>query len=115
MAAATLTGPRRVIRRSLGDLDAYSQLTGPIRTPPPYKTYRVQFRNVARIDGFGGLAKRLVIALLNVAVEVLFFWWLLKPEHYPDFAGSGWLVWTNIFVVAAIGVMELFRIVDVLS
>ncbi|GAA1745579.1 glycosyltransferase family 2 protein [Luedemannella helvata] len=114
MQTATPPVRGRTIRRTLGDLEAYSQLTGPIHAPPAGR-YRVRFRTLVRTDGLGSLVKRVIIALLNVTIAALFFRWLLSPEHYPSFEGSGWLVGINIFVIVAVGIMELFRLVNVIS
>ncbi|WP_344128644.1 cellulose synthase catalytic subunit, partial [Luedemannella flava] len=114
MASAVPPARGRAIRRTPGDLEAYSQLTGRVE-PAPTGPYRVRFRSLTRTDGVGGLIKRIVIALLTITIEVIFVRWLLSPEHYPSFAGAAWLVWTNIFVIVAIAIMELFRLVNTVS
>jgi cellulose synthase/poly-beta-1,6-N-acetylglucosamine synthase-like glycosyltransferase len=57
----------------------------------------------------------LLIAVLNIAFEAAFFIWLLLTAHLPSLMGSPAVAAANVFVIAAIALMEFLRLVNVIS
>ncbi len=107
-----------VYGRSWARLEAFSRLAGPLSAPPTDKPYRVRYRNMRKVDGSRRIAGAIAIALLNICFEVFFFLWLLQPEHFAK-TNPGPVVEVaraaNVFVICSIAVVELLRMVNVLS
>ncbi|MFC5136911.1 glycosyltransferase family 2 protein [Actinomycetospora rhizophila] len=97
-------------------IQEFSQLAGPIREPDPADgPYRVAYRGVDAVHGRGRVARSLLVAGLNFAFEALFFLWLLHPSHRPPVIGSDFAIYANWVVIGSIGLMELLRLINVLS
>ncbi|GAA1032983.1 cellulose synthase catalytic subunit [Virgisporangium ochraceum] len=101
-----------VYGRSWARLETYSKLAGPLQTPDA--DYRVSYRNM-RGRRYLGAA---FIAVANVCVEIVFFAWLLQPEHFAD-TNPGPVekvaFVANIFVIVSIAVVEVLRLLNVVS
>lgn len=91
-----------------------SEIAGPISAVDDTVPYRVRFVNLQAADGRPRFARSIVIALVNIVLEAVFFAWLLQPAHLPPY-GNGWVLAADVFVVAAIALMELLRLVNVVS
>lgn len=75
----------------------------------------MRFVNLQAADGVPRFVRSIVVALVNMVLEVVFFGWLLQPAHLPSFGGNGWVVAADVFVIAAIALMELLRLINVVS
>ncbi|WP_236787717.1 glycosyltransferase family 2 protein [Amycolatopsis sp. GM8] len=93
----------------------FSEIAGPISEVDDSAPYRVRFTNLQAADGKARFARSIVIAVANLLLEVVFFAWLLQPAHLPPFGGNGWIVAADVFVISAIALMELLRLVNVVS
>jgi hypothetical protein len=97
-------------------IQEFSQLAGPVREPAHTAgPYRVAYRGVEALHGRGRVARSLLVAGLNLAFEALVFLWLLHPSHRPPVLGSTFAIWANWVVISSIGLLELLRLVNVLS
>jgi cellulose synthase/poly-beta-1,6-N-acetylglucosamine synthase-like glycosyltransferase len=93
----------------------HTMLAGELTDPPSgTDPYRVRYRSLLGIERRHPLRTAL-ITLLCVLVEVVFVVWLLRPEHLPLPTTRPALNAANIFLVCAIGVMEVMRMVNVFS
>jgi cellulose synthase/poly-beta-1,6-N-acetylglucosamine synthase-like glycosyltransferase len=107
-----------VYGRSWARLESFSRLAGPLNPPPPGQPYRVEYRNQRKLAGGGRRLSSIVIALLNISFEIVFCVWLLQPAHFTqtnpgpvaEIAG-----FANVFVICCIAVVELLRLVNVVS
>ncbi|MDF2254855.1 glycosyltransferase family 2 protein [Streptantibioticus ferralitis] len=111
------TTSRRGVRRSAKyDYEHFSQLAGPLTEPEPGPdgTYRVRYRNLLARGGH-----RVRTALLLSAAPVLsllLLVWLMLPEHWvhrryvPE-----WQSALDVVMLVSIGLIESFRVVNVLS
>ncbi|GAA4590339.1 cellulose synthase/poly-beta-1,6-N-acetylglucosamine synthase-like glycosyltransferase [Actinoplanes octamycinicus] len=114
MSSSTTSPPHGSWER----LEHFSRLAGPLTVPPAGQPYRVQFRNQRKLDGRWRHAKALLIALLNVCFEIVFFAWLLRPDHIgATYAGpvAEAARIANLAVIVFIAVVELLRLVNVIS
>jgi cellulose synthase/poly-beta-1,6-N-acetylglucosamine synthase-like glycosyltransferase len=95
----------------------FSELAGPLETDDIMsdQPYRVRFRNIKAADGPLRFARSIGLAVLNMVIEVLFFCWLLQPGHLPALGVDGWAKAADIFVIGSIAVMELLRLINVVS
>ena len=61
----------------------FSELAGPLEPGDIAGggPYRVRFRNIKAADGRFRFARSIGLAMLNMAVEILFFGWLMQPDH----------------------------------
>ncbi|MFB9450483.1 glycosyltransferase family 2 protein [Dactylosporangium vinaceum] len=102
-----------VFGRSWARLETFSRLAGPLTPPPTGEPYRVKYRPQQRT-----ISRSVLIALLNICFEVIFCVWLLQPDHFaqtnpgPTAQAAGI---ANIFVIVTIAVVELLRLINVLS
>ncbi|GGM80147.1 glycosyltransferase family 2 protein [Dactylosporangium sucinum] len=102
-----------VYGRSWARLESFSRLAGPLNPPPTNGPYRVRYRNQRQ-----RVAGSIAIALLNICFEVVFCVWLLQPAHFaqtnpgPVAEAAGY---ANVFVICSIAIVELLRLVNVLS
>ncbi|MDF2975887.1 MAG: glycosyl transferase, partial [Actinomycetospora sp.] len=97
-------------------IQEFSQLAGPIREPDPRDgPYRVAYRGVDAVHGRGRVVRSLLVAGLNLVFEALFFLWLLHPSHRPPVFGSTFAIYANWVVIGSIALMELLRLINVLS
>ncbi|WP_433305039.1 glycosyltransferase family 2 protein [Actinoplanes sp. CA-030573] len=99
-------------------LEEFSRLAGPLTVVPGDRPYRVAYRNQRKVDGRRRHANAVLIALLNVCVEVFFCAWLLQPGHFaPTHVGpvADLARVANIAVIGFIALVELLRLINVLS
>ena len=92
----------------------FGALAGPV-TEPPAGPYRVCFQKLATDRGKTSKARTMAIVALNVLIEVAFVLWLLAPEHHPDFDGTWQMNAANGFVVGAVALVEVLRLINVFS
>ena len=111
------TGAFRRIKKTLPryDYEHYSRLAGPLTQPDPGKPYKVQYRSL-----IGQEPHRIRIALMLAAAPVLslvLLVWLLQPSHWTerDYVEFEWLPALDIVMLVSIGLIELFRCLNVLS
>jgi cellulose synthase/poly-beta-1,6-N-acetylglucosamine synthase-like glycosyltransferase len=81
----------------------------------PDGEYRVRFRTIKAENGPLRFLRSIGLAVVNLAIEILFFCWLLQPDHLPAAGATGWAKAADIFVIAAIAVMESLRLINVVS
>ncbi|MFD7315026.1 glycosyltransferase [Streptomyces sp. NPDC059883] len=93
-----------------------SRLAGPLTRPDPAKPYRVQYRSLLSQE-----PHRIRAALLLGAAPLLslgLFVWLMQPQHWterdPNVKNDLLLV-LDIVMLVSIGLIELFRTMNVLS
>jgi Glycosyl transferase family 21 len=93
---------------------AYSRLTGPLAEPDPTTPYRVQYRSLmAREPHRVRVALMLTGAILLTAAHLV---WLLWPNHWSRLTqAEPWLVVANVCLLAAIGLLQLFNLTNVVS
>ncbi|AXG78027.1 glycosyltransferase family 2 protein [Streptomyces paludis] len=98
------------------DYEHYSRLAGPLTRPDPSKPYRVQYRSLLSQE-----PHRVRAALLLGAAPLLslgLFVWLMQPQHWterdPNLQNDTLLV-LDIVMLVSIGLIELFRTMNVLS
>jgi len=82
---------------------------------PDGQPYRVSYRNLRKTGGGGQATKTVIIALLNLAFEGVFFFWLLHPSHFSEPNPGAWAAAANIFVICSIALVELLRLINVVS
>jgi cellulose synthase/poly-beta-1,6-N-acetylglucosamine synthase-like glycosyltransferase len=120
MGSPTTPTPRREARQratelSKEDLRRFSTLAGDMIEPQePDGEYRVRYRSLL------GLERRhpvltLVITATCMLLEIGFVYWLLQPQHLPPLEGNTQENLANIFVVAAIALIEVMRMINVIS
>jgi Glycosyl transferase family group 2 len=107
-----------VYGRSWARLESFSRLAGALGAAPTDGSYRVQYRNMRKIDGSRRHIGSLLIALLNVCFEIFFCVWLLQPDHFAE-TNPGPVAQAarvaNIFVICSIAGIELLRLINVVS
>ncbi|MFJ1746070.1 glycosyltransferase family 2 protein [Streptomyces sp. NPDC088116] len=98
------------------DYEHYSRLAGPLTKPDPDKPYKVQYRSLLSQE-----PHRVRAALLLGAAPLLsigLFAWLMQPQHWterdPNLKNDTLLV-LDIVMLVSIGLIELFRTMNVLS
>ncbi|WEH29524.1 glycosyltransferase family 2 protein [Streptomyces sp. AM 3-1-1] len=113
----TRTGTFRRLRGTLPryDYEHYSRLAGPLTEPDPSRPYRVRYRSL-----LGQETHRVRAALLLCAAPVLslgLLVWLLQPAHWTerDYPAYDFLPVLDVVMLVAIGLIELFRCLNVLS
>ena len=100
---------------SKDELARYSTLAGALTEPVGADTeYRVRYRSLLGLERRHP-ARTFVITGLCMLLEIAFVVWLLQPSHLPRLDGSTALNVANAFVVFSIAVMELMRMVNVIS
>ncbi|MFE7325729.1 glycosyltransferase family 2 protein [Streptomyces sp. NPDC057565] len=112
------TGGRRHPKKALPryDYEHYSRLAGPLTLPDPSRPYSVQYRSLLSQE-----PHRLRAALLLGAAPLVslgLFAWLMQPEHWtqrdPNLKNDTLLI-LDIVMLVSIGLIELFRTMNVLS
>lgn len=101
--------------RSWARLERFSRLAGPVRDVPEGRQYRVRYRNLRKTGGGGQATKTVLIALLNLAFEGVFFVWLLQPSHFVEPDPGRWHTIANTFVICSIALVEALRLINVVS
>jgi cellulose synthase/poly-beta-1,6-N-acetylglucosamine synthase-like glycosyltransferase len=93
----------------------HTMLAGELTDPPADdRAYRVRYRSLLRLERRHPWLT-VLITFMCVLVEVVFVVWLLQPSHFPEPAGDPVLDAANVFVVVAIGLMEVMRMINVIS
>ncbi|WP_419995310.1 glycosyltransferase family 2 protein [Streptomyces boninensis] len=110
-------GPRR---RKKGpppryDYEHYSRLAGPLTQPDPHQPYKVRYRSLLADEPHRVRAALLLGAAPLVSLGLLV--WLLQPTHWTerDAGVSDLVVKLDIVMLVAIGLIELFRTLNVTS
>ncbi|MEU5089637.1 glycosyltransferase family 2 protein [Streptomyces sp. NPDC021356] len=114
---AGTTGAFRRIRNTLPryDYEHYSRLAGPLTQPDPDEPYRVRYRSLLSRE-----PHRVRVALMLAAAPLLslvLLVWLMQPRHWTerDHPAYGLLPVLDTVMLVAIGLIELFRCLNVLS
>ena len=92
------------------DYDGFSRIAGPAE-PVPEGRYRVQLRPLSRRRP----VRSVLIALFAFAFEATFFGWLLSSIEVPDRRMHGVLFAATVFMIGATALIELFRLVNVVT
>ncbi|MFF9360675.1 glycosyltransferase family 2 protein [Streptomyces griseoluteus] len=114
--AAVAHRPGRAARsRPRYDYEHYSRLAGPLTEPPADRPYTVRYRSLLSQE-----PHRMRAALMLGAAPLLslvLLGWLLRPEHWTerDYPAYGFLPALDTLMLVSIGLIELFRCLNVLS
>ncbi|MBG0562706.1 glycosyltransferase family 2 protein [Actinoplanes aureus] len=92
------------------DYDGFSRIAGPAE-PVPDGKYRVELRPLSARRP----VRSLLIALFAFAFEATFFGWLLSSIELPDRRMHAWLFAATVFMIGATALIELFRLVNVVT
>ncbi|MCZ7414454.1 MULTISPECIES: glycosyltransferase family 2 protein [unclassified Streptomyces] len=98
------------------DYEHYSRLAGPLTQPPRDTPYRVRYRSLLADE-----PHRVRAALLLAAAPLLslgLFVWLMQPQHWTqrdEGSVSDLVLALDVVMLVAIGLIELFRTLNVLS
>ncbi|MFD2620335.1 glycosyltransferase family 2 protein [Streptomyces chumphonensis] len=98
------------------DYEHYSRLAGPLTRPDPDAPYRVRYRSL-----LGDEPHRVRAGLLLAAAPLLslgLFLWLMQPQHWTqrdEGSVSDLVLALDVVMLVAIGLIELFRTLNVLS
>ncbi|EFF91210.1 glycosyl transferase [Streptomyces sp. e14] len=97
------------------DYEHHSRLAGPLTRPDPDRPYRVRYRSLLSQE-----PHRLRVALMLAAAPLLslvLLAWLLRPGHWTerDHPAYGFLPVLDVVMLVSIGLIELFRCLNVLS
>ncbi|MFJ4032447.1 glycosyltransferase family 2 protein [Streptomyces griseoluteus] len=97
------------------DYEHYSRLAGPLTEPPVDRPYTVRYRSLLSQE-----PHRMRAALMLGAAPLLslvLLGWLLRPEHWTerDYPAYGFLPALDTLMLVSIGLIELFRCLNVLS
>jgi hypothetical protein len=113
----TLPGPSRPRPGAVApryDYEHYSRLAGPLTEPDPGLPYRVKYRSLLSEE-----PHRIRAALLLGAAPVLsavLLIWLMQPAHWTRRENApGWMVACDALMLISIGLIELFRLINVTS
>ncbi|WP_435243935.1 glycosyltransferase family 2 protein [Streptomyces cucumeris] len=109
-------GPVRHRRRPLPkyDYEHYSRLAGPLTRPEPDRPYRVRYRSLLADEPHRVRAALLLGAAPLLSLGLLI--WLMQPSHWTQREGAGsTLVVMDTIMLVSIGLIELFRTMNVLS
>ncbi|MEV6164738.1 cellulose synthase catalytic subunit [Streptomyces sp. NPDC052052] len=98
------------------DYEHHSRLAGPLTVPDPDRPYRVRYRSLLSQEPHRLRAALLLGAAPLVSLGLLV--WLMQPDHWtrrdPD-PGNGLLHLLDLVMLVSIGLIELFRTLNVLS
>lgn len=102
-------------RRGGGPNEHYSRLSGPLTQPDPAKLYRVQYRSLLSQEPHRVRAALMLGAAPVLSLVLLF--WLLQPGHWTerDYPAYDFLPALDVVMLVAIGLIEFFRCMNVLS
>ncbi|MEV7901868.1 glycosyltransferase family 2 protein [Streptomyces anulatus] len=98
------------------DYEHYSRLAGPLTQPPAGKPYKVQYRSLISQEPHRARAALLLGAAPLVSLGL--FAWLMQPSHWTDRdpnLDNDLLLVLDIVMLVSIGLIELFRTMNVLS
>lgn len=94
------------------DYEVYSRLAGPLSEPR--MPYRVRYRSLLSKEPHRVRAVLLMTAAPTLSCVLLL--WLVWPSHWTDREGApGYLVTADAVMLGCIGLIELFRLVNVAS
>ncbi|MFD3606638.1 glycosyltransferase family 2 protein [Streptomyces atroolivaceus] len=98
------------------DYEHYSRLAGPLTQPDPGRPYRVRYRSLLSQETHRIRATLLLGAAPLVSLGL--FAWLMQPSHWterdPNLENDTLLI-LDIVMLVSIGLIELFRTMNVLS
>ncbi|TLQ45693.1 glycosyltransferase family 2 protein [Streptomyces marianii] len=106
--------PRKALPRY--DYEHYSRLAGPLTQPNPSKPYKVQYRSLLSQEPHRVRAALLLGAAPLVSLGL--FAWLMQPQHWTERdpnLDNELLLWLDVVMLVSIGLIELFRTMNVLS
>lgn len=110
-------GNLRRIKKTLPryDYEHYSRLAGPLTEPDPTLPYQVRYRSLLSQE-----PHRIRAALMLCAAPLLsliLLGWLMQPRHWTDrtYPQYPFLPALDIVMLVSIGLIELFRCLNVLS
>ncbi|MDI9889137.1 cellulose synthase catalytic subunit [Streptomyces sp. HNM0645] len=106
--------PRKALPRY--DYEHYSRLAGPLTQPDPSKPYKVQYRSLLSQEPHRVRAALLLGAAPLVSLGL--FAWLMQPQHWTERdpnLNNELLLWLDVVMLVSIGLIELFRTMNVLS
>ncbi|MEU2758695.1 MULTISPECIES: glycosyltransferase family 2 protein [unclassified Streptomyces] len=98
------------------DYEHYSRLAGPLTQPPAGKPYKVQYRSLISQEPHRVRAALLLGAAPLVSLGL--FAWLMQPSHWTDRdpnLDDDLLLVLDVIMLVSIGLIELFRTMNVLS
>ncbi|MGW3582242.1 glycosyltransferase [Streptomyces rubiginosohelvolus] len=98
------------------DYEHYSRLAGPLTQPPSGKLYKVQYRSLISQEPHRVRAALLLGAAPLVSLGL--FAWLMQPSHWTDRdpnLDNDLLLVLDVIMLVSIGLIELFRTMNVLS
>ncbi|MFJ9621607.1 glycosyltransferase family 2 protein [Streptomyces sp. NPDC101181] len=98
------------------DYEHYSRLAGPLTQPPPGKPYQVRYRSLISQEPHRVRAALLLGAAPLVSLGL--FAWLMQPGHWTDRdpnLDNDLLLVLDVIMLVSIGLIELFRTLNVLS
>ncbi|WTJ96768.1 cellulose synthase catalytic subunit [Streptomyces sp. NBC_01537] len=98
------------------DYERFSHLAGPLTEPElkPGQTYRVQYRSLLA-EGQHRVRTALLLSAAPV-VSVLLLVWLMQPQHWVHRQYvPQWATVADTVMLVSIGVIELFRVITVVS
>ncbi|MEV5259027.1 glycosyltransferase family 2 protein [Streptomyces anulatus] len=98
------------------DYEHYSRLAGPLTQPPAGRPYKVQYRSLISQEPHRVRAALLLGAAPLVSLGL--FAWLMQPSHWTDRdpnLDNDLLLVLDIVMLVSIGLIELFRTMNVLS
>ncbi|MFJ9109230.1 glycosyltransferase family 2 protein [Streptomyces sp. NPDC102283] len=98
------------------DYEHYSRLAGPLTQPPAGKPYKVRYRSLISQEPHRVRAALLLGAAPLVSLGL--FAWLMQPSHWTDRdpnLDNDLLLVLDIVMLVSIGLIELFRTMNVLS
>ncbi|NEB80910.1 glycosyltransferase [Streptomyces sp. SID14478] len=96
------------------DYDTYSRIAGPLTEPPRDGAYKVQYISLLSREPHR-IRAVLLMTLAPVLTGVLLVY-LVWPTHWVEReGGERWLVSLDVAMLVAIGLIELFMLINVLS
>ncbi|MEU8827259.1 cellulose synthase catalytic subunit [Streptomyces sp. NPDC048636] len=96
------------------DYEHYSRLAGPLTRPEPDRPYRVRYRRLLADEPHRVRAALLLGAAPLVSLGLLI--WLMQPSHWTSREGmSSTMVALDAVMLVSIGLIELFRTMNVVS
>ncbi|MFD5905233.1 glycosyltransferase family 2 protein [Streptomyces microflavus] len=109
---------RRYVKKELPryDYEHYSRLAGPLTQPPAGKPYKVRYRSLISQEPHRVRAALLLGGAPLVSLGL--FAWLMQPGHWTDRdpnLDDDLLLVLDIVMLVSIGLIELFRTLNVLS
>ncbi|WP_344069884.1 cellulose synthase catalytic subunit [Streptomyces crystallinus] len=95
------------------DYEAHSRLAGPLTEPDP-AAYRVRYRSL--LSGEPHRIRAVLLMTLAPVLTAVLLVYLVWPTHWVEREGGDeWLVGLDIAMLVAIGLIELFMVVNVVS